>query len=382
MKILVVAGEASGDLHGARLISEIKRLKSNIEFFGVGGEHIKAECDELLFDCSNLAVVGIIEVLTQIRSIRCCFRILKEFIKTQRPDLLILIDYPDFNLMLAKVAKKQGIRVIYYISPQVWAWRKGRVKLISRWVDKVLVIFPFEASFYKEALIDAEFVGHPLLDYVRPEVSQESFKVKFGIHGGERIIALLPGSRKGEVTRLLPVMLDGAKRLGIERPGPWRFVLILASTIDRKMIDPLIEKLGKDLSITIVQAYTYEALKASELAFVASGTATLEAAIIGTPMVLVYKLSLLTYIIARIMINITAVGLVNIVAEEKIVPEFIQFDATGKNLADAAVRILDDPAMKQRMIQGMAKVRKALGEPGAASRAANSVMRFLETQRV
>ncbi len=377
MKILIVAGEASGDLHGAQLIRQIKRFKPDAEFFGVGGKQMGIECTRLLCDCRFLGVVGIVEILVHLKAIRRCFKILKDFLKNQNPDLLILIDYPDFNLRLAKVAKKQGIKVVYYICPQVWAWRKGRLKLISRFVDKVLVIFPFEVPFYKNAGIDVEFVGHPLLDSVFPKISQESFKVKFGLHGGERVIALMPGSRKGEVFRILPVMLEGSRILLKDCPGLWRFVLILAPTINREAVNPLIERHAKDLNIFLVQGYTYEALKVSEIAFVASGTATLEAAIIGTPMILLYKLSWLTYIIAREMIKLPAIGLVNIVAEEKFVPELIQKDASGEKLAEAASNILDDSLKRQNMIQGMRKVRKALGEPGAAYRAACAILRFL-----
>jgi len=378
MKILIIAGEASGDLHGARLIREIKRFRPDAKFFGVGGEQMEMECESILCDCRSLGVVGIVEIVSQLSGIRKCFRSVKAFLKTERPDLIILIDYPDFNIRIAKAAKKLGIKVVYYICPQIWAWRRGRVKLIAKFVDKVLVIFPFEVSFYKDAGIDVEFVGHPILDSISPKISQESFKVKFGLYGGERVIALMPGSRKGEVSRILPVMLEGARILVSERGGQWRFVLILAPTINREMVDSIIEEHGGGLSVCVVQGFSYEALKSSELAFVASGTATLEAAIIGIPMILLYKLSWFTYFIAQGLVKVPAIGLVNIVAEEKFVPELIQKGATGENLAKVACSILDDPIQRQNMIQGMGRVRNALGDPGAAYRAACAILRFLK----
>ncbi len=377
MKVLLVTGEASGDMHGARLIHEIKKNNSEIEFFAVGGEHIKSEGAHLLFDCQRLAVVGLVEILAHISTILECFRVLKNFLRSQHPDLVILIDYPDFNLRLAKVAKKLGIKVLYYISPQIWAWRRNRIRFISRWVDKVLVIFPFEVPFYKNAGIDAEFVGHPLLDSIYPKISQESFKVKYGFKRGERVIALMPGSRKGEVSRILPVMLEGAKKVTEDNPGKWRFALILASTIDQSIIDPIIKKYKDLFSISIIQGFTYEALKSAELAFVASGTATLEAAIIGTPMVVLYKLSWPTYLIGRVLIKVPAISLVNIVAEERIAPELIQRDATGQKLAIEAGRVLTDPEYRKNIEQGLYRVRKTLGKPGATNRAANEVVGFL-----
>lgn len=365
-------------MHGARLIREIKSTAPDMEFYAVGGERIRSEGAHILFDCQRLAVVGIIEILAHIHIILGCFRLLKNFLRTHKPDLVILIDYPDFNLRLAKIAKKRGIRVVYYISPQIWAWRRNRLKFMSRWVDKMLVIFPFEVPFYSKAGMNVEFVGHPLLDSVSPRISQESFKLKSGLKKGEHLIGLMPGSRKGEVLRILPVMFKGAKRLAENRPGKWRFVLILAPTVDQSIIAPLIKKYADILSISMIQGYTYEALKASELAFVASGTATLETAIIGTPMLILYKLSWPTYFIARTMIKVPAIGLVNLVAREKLFPELIQSNATGEKLAEEAGRILEDPESRRKMIQGMSRVRQELGQAGAARRAAEAVIRFLK----
>lgn len=377
MKILIIAGEASGDLYGSRLIREMKRFKPEAEFYGVGGEHMELECKELLCDCRSLAVVGLVEILTHLGAIRSCFVKVKKFLKRERPELLILIDYPGFNLRIAKEAKRFGIKVVYYICPQVWAWRKDRVKAISRYVDKALVIFPFEVQFYKDVGVDVEFIGHPLLDSVSPSISQESFKMKLGLQGGERIIALMPGSRRGEVTRILPVMLQGARRLIEGRSGTWRFILILAPTINRELIVPILEKNAQGLLISVVEGHTYEALKASELAFVTSGTATLDAAIIGVPMILLYKLSNITFFIARRLVDVPAIGLVNIVAQERIVPELIQQDAIPERLATEAARLLDDHVSRQKMIKAMARVRHALGEPGAAYRAACNILESL-----
>jgi len=380
MKVLIIAGEASGDLHGAGLIHEMKMLDPHTTFFAIGGERMAAEGAHILFDCRRLAVMGFVEVLGHANTILECFRVVKDFLKAQRPDAVILIDYPDFNLRVARMAKRMGIRVIYYISPQIWAWRRGRVRFISRWVDRMLVIFPFEVPFYEEAGVDVRFVGHPILDSLRPAISQESFKVKFGLRGDERLVALMPGSRHGEVKRILPVMLEGSRRLIEHHPGNWRFALIIAPTIDRSSIDPLIQRYEDVISIVAIQGYTYEALRSAEIAFVASGTATLEAAVIGIPMVVLYRLSWPTYWIGRMLVKVPAIGLVNIVAGETIVPELIQGDATGEHLADTALAIITDHERKRLLVQGLARVRKNLGEPGAAARAAREVIQFLGNQ--
>ncbi|MGA1795405.1 MAG: lipid-A-disaccharide synthase [bacterium] len=377
MKVLIIAGEASGDLHGAGLIHEMKGLDPHTAFFAVGGERMAAEGATILFDCRKLAVMGIVEVLGHANTILECFRVVRDFLKVQRPDAVILIDYPDFNLRIARAAKRMGIKVIYFISPQIWAWRRGRVRFISRWVDRMLVIFPFEVAFYKEAGVHVRFVGHPIMDSLRPRISQESFKVKFGLRGDERLVALMPGSRHGEVKRILPVMLEGSRGLMERHPGNWRFALIVAPTIDRESLEPLIRKYADVLPIVAIQGYTYEALRSAEIAFVASGTATLEAAVIGVPMVVLYRLSWPTYWIGRMLVRVPAIGLVNIVAGATIVPELIQADATGEHLADTAVAIMTDHDRRRLMIQGLARVRRNLGEPGAAARAAREVIHFL-----
>ncbi|MGA1845202.1 MAG: lipid-A-disaccharide synthase [bacterium] len=377
MKVLIIAGEASGDLHGAGLIHEMKGLDPGMAFFAVGGERMAAEGATILVDCRKLAVMGIVEVLGHANTILECFRIVRDFLKAQRPDAVILIDYPDFNLRVARVAKRMGIKVIYYISPQIWAWRRGRVRFISRWVDRMLVIFPFEVAFYKEAGVNVRFVGHPIMDSLRPRISQESFKVKFGLRGDERLVALMPGSRHGEVKRILPVMLEGSRGLMEQHPENWRFALIVAPTIDRASLEPLIRKYADAVPIVEIQGYTYEALKSAEIAFVASGTATLEAAVIGVPMVVLYRLSWPTYWIGRMLVRVPAIGLVNIVAGETIVPELIQGDATGERLAETALAIMTDHDRRRTIVQGLARVRRNLGEPGAAARAAREVVHFL-----
>jgi len=373
-KILMVAGEVSGDLHGAHLMEAILRIDPEVQFFGVGGEHLGRMGMKLLYHSQSLSVVGITEVLLKIRSIMKALRGLKQCLDQERPDLVILIDFPEFNLRLAKIAHRKGIPVLYYISPQVWAWRPKRVKLIAQWVKKMVILFPFEVPFYEAAGVDVEWVGHPLLDIVKPTLSKDVAFQRFGLDPKQRTIALLPGSRMHEVKRLLPPLLASAQLLQKESPD-LQFIIPLAPGILQGTLSPWIRNISVPLKV--VEGWTYDVMNISELLITASGTATLEAAILGKPMVIVYKVSFFSYWIGRALIQVDHIGLVNLVAGKEIAPELIQNEVNPKRVAEEALRILRDPILHRRMTETMTGVRQSLGESGAAQRAAHIVMSLL-----
>lgn len=378
-KIMLVAGEASGDLHGACLVEAIQHIDPEIEFFGVGGEGLERRGMKLLYHSHSLAVVGITEVFLKMRPILRALKGLKQSLERERPDLLILIDFPDFNLRLAKMAHHLKIPVLYYISPQVWAWRPGRVKLIARLVRKVVVLFSFEVPIYEAAGVDVEWVGHPLLDVVKPTLSRELAFRQFGLDPERRTIGLLPGSRTHEIKRLLPDLLASAHLLQKEMPD-LQFVIPLAPGISRETLSPYLKKIP--LPVKVVQGRTYDVMNLSHLLITASGTATLEGAILGKPMIIIYKVSFPTYLIGRALIQVDHIGLVNLVAEKKIAPELIQKDVTPQRIADEAIRILRDPILYRRMTESMQQVRERLGEPGAVERVAHIVTTLLRQVEV
>lgn len=373
-KILLVAGEVSGDLHGAHLVEAIHRIDPEVQFFGVGGDGLEKKGMKLLYHAHSLSVVGITEVLFKLRSILKALQGLKVSLDRERPDLIILIDFPDFNLRLAKIAHRKGIPVLYYISPQVWAWRPKRVKLIAQWVKKMVVLFPFEVPLYKAAGVDVEWVGHPLLDIVRPTLSKEEAFQQFGLDPQWTTVGLLPGSRMHEVERLLPPLLASAHLLQKEIPK-LQFIIPLAPGISKMTLSPWMRNISA--SVKVVEGWAYDVMNLSELLITASGTATLEGAILGKPMVIVYKVSLPSYWIGRALIRVKSIGLVNLVAGKEIAPELIQDDVTPLRIAEEALRILKDPILSQQMTESMAEVRQGLGEPGAAQRAARIVTSLL-----
>jgi lipid-A-disaccharide synthase len=373
-KILMVAGEVSGDLHGAHLMEAIHRIDPEVQFFGVGGERLEKMGMKLLYHSQSLSVVGITEVLLKIRPIMKALRGLKQSLDQERPDLIILIDFPDFNLRLAKIAHRKGIPIFYYISPQVWAWRPKRVKLIAQWVKKMVVLFPFEVPLYEAAGVNVEWVGHPLLDIVKPTLSKEAAFQRFGLNPKQRTIALLPGSRMHEVKRLLPPLLASAQLLQKETPD-LQFIIPLAPGILQGTLSPWMRNIS--VPVKVVEGWTYDVMNLSELLITASGTATLEAAILGKPMVIVYKVSFFSYWIGRALIQVDHIGLVNLVAGKEIAPELIQKDVNPERLAEEALHILRDPILCRRMTESMAEVCQSLGEPGAAQRAAGIVTSLL-----
>ncbi|RPI78083.1 MAG: lipid-A-disaccharide synthase, partial [Desulfobacteraceae bacterium] len=330
---------------------------------------------EILASSDKMAVVGLTEIFKKLPAIAGAYFKLKSVLKNTRPDLLILVDYPGFNLQIARLAKKYGIQVLYYITPQVWAWRQGRVKKLAAYVERLAVILPFEEDFFREKGLQAQFVGHPLLDQPRPEQNPIELRQELDLDPAQPVIALLPGSRYAEVSNLLPIMLQAGRLLKNDFPS-LQWVLALAPTIDRAWLQTLLRDAG--LSIKIISADTNRALAVADLAFVTSGTATLETALMEVPMVVLYRMSRISFLAAQIVVRVPFISLTNLVAREKIVPELIQKDATPERLAGEARMILKDPAYKETMTRKLKEIRKKYGEPGCSQKTARMVLEMLD----
>ena len=371
-RILIIAGEASGDLHGSALIRSLLDIDPHLEICGIGGKKMLDAGMVPIYDISGLSIVGITEVFQRLPYVFGAYRLLRRSLHTNPPDLVILIDYPEFNLTFARNVKKKGIPIVYYISPQVWAWRSYRVRKIARLVDKMIVLFPFEVSLYEKEGVDVEFLGHPILDDRGMYISRQEARDSLGIPADSRVVGLLPGSRYHEIERLLPVMLDALQILKQSMPH-LEFILPLADGIDRAFIDAILKKKGVD--IRIFESLFYEVLKSSDAAIVASGTATLQTALCGTPMVIVYKVSPLTYWVGKRLIRTDMIGMVNIVAGRKVVEEFIQDDMTPENIAGGVIRLFED-GERARILNAFKEVREKMGEPGACERIARRIYEF------
>jgi lipid-A-disaccharide synthase len=373
-QILMVAGEASGDLHGAHLAMALQRRVPDLVIRGVGGERMRAAGVEILHGIEELGVVGFFEVLSHLKVIGRVYWMLRRLLARGEVDLLILIDYPGFNLRLARVAKHLGIVVLYYISPQVWAWRQGRLKTIRRLVDQMMVILPFEEGLYAKAGIPCRFVGHPLLDEIPVEFDREAFCSRHGLDPAQPILGLLPGSRRKEVAALMPVLLESLPRIR-ERVPNLQCLLAVAPSLPIEWFDTWCS--DPSLGIHRIRGETTEILRASDGVVTASGTATLQAAICGTPMVIIYRLAPLTYLLGRLLVRINHIGLVNVVAGRGVVPEFIQGAVTPERIVESISPILLEPDLRDRIRKELAGVRERLGAPGASERAASSVLEHL-----
>jgi lipid-A-disaccharide synthase len=365
-EIMLVVGEASGDMHGAELVKALLKLDPNLTFFGVAGDQLQRMPFEAVFTVAKLTGMGLLELAGNMKNIVAAYRLLRRALRTRRPSLLILIDFPEFNLRLARLAKKLGVPVLYYVSPQVWAWRRGRIRQIARAVDRMAVVFPFEVKLYERHQVPVEFVGHPLLDLVQVTQDRDTALRDIGLHRENPVIALLPGSRRKEIAYHLPVMVDAATQL--KRLQPAQFFCVRANTLERTELQKQLDR--ADFVIPIVEEGRYDAVNAADLVWAASGTATLETALLEKPMIVVYRVSWVTYWLARLLVNVKYIGIANIIAGKAIVPELVQSEFSAERLVRESQAILNDHDARQGMTANLSELKGQLGSPGAANRVA------------
>jgi len=365
--IMVSAGEASSDMHAAHALNALQDCGVEIDCFGMGANKLADAGMELIVDCRDLAVIGIVDVLINYPRFMKRLAALRDALRARRPDLLLIVDYPDFNLKLAETARELGVPVLFYISPQVWAWRAKRVKRIGELVSHMAVLFPFEVEFYEKADIPVTYVGHPLVDDAHSTFSQSEAQQHFKLDSTAPVMALLPGSRKGELRRNLPVMLDAAQRVHKQLPT-CQFILPCAPTLDADLLKPLLADVPIDIRVTNGDAY--HAMRAADAVLSASGTATLETAMLGTPMAIVYVVNAINYALMQRLIQIDNIGLVNIVAGRRIVQEFVQHEAQPAPMATELIKLLTDKPYTDAMRAELTKVRERMGEGGASKRVA------------
>ncbi len=370
---MLVAGEASGDARGAELVRTLRQRNPGMEVFGMGGAHLRQAGMRVVYDVAKVTAVGLWEVLDNLRNLWLAYRLLRRLLLEHRPPLLILIDFPEFNMRLARIARRHGIAVLYYISPQVWAWRSYRIRKIAATVDAMAVVFPFEADLYRSfGMKQVTFVGHPLVDVVKPDRDRDSCLRGLGLDGNRLTVALMPGSRKTEVESLIGPMIEAAGRLARERDV--QFLLIRANTIERSGLEQAVA--GSSITVRIVDGDTYNMLAAADLVWVASGTATLEAGLLKKPMVIAYRLSPLSYWLGRLLIRVNHIGMVNIVAGERVVPELVQSEVTAERILAETRRMLQ-PEVHQGVVGKLADVQRLLGPPGAPGRVADMALGLL-----
>ena len=374
LRVLLSAGEASGDRLGAGLARALRRLRPDVELLGMGGDEMAASGVRLVQHLSDVSVVGIVEVLRHLPAIRRAMARLVETVERERPDVVVPVDFPDFNLRLASRVRRAGVPVVYFVSPSVWAWRRGRVKTLRRTVRRMLVLYPFEARFYDDAGIPVTFVGHPAAEAATTAAgeSREASLSAAGLDPEHRAVALLPGSRSGEIARHFSIMLEAAAILRARHPD-LAFVVPRAVTVPRGCLEEEARRSGLD-RVAILDGHYPAILRACAAGAVASGTATLEAALAGLPMVAVYRLHPLTYFLARLLVSVEHIALPNLVLGRAVVPELIQRDCSGPRIAEALAAILDRPGEADRVRHALAEIPARLGGPGAFDRAARAVL--------
>jgi lipid-A-disaccharide synthase len=372
-RLLISCGEASGDLYASELVRHLRRDIADLEVFGLGGDGLVAQGARLVAHIRDLAVLGLAEVVTSLPRLWRVRGALLAEVDRQRPDLAVLVDYSGFNLRLAQALKRRQIPIVYYVSPQVWAWRSGRLKTIRATVSRMMVLFPFEPAVYEAAGVPVSFVGHPLLDLVQPAADRTRFLTTVGLDPGRPLVAVLPGSRRREIALNLPPLAGAIRRLLQRRPA-LQFGLALAPSVERAAVAAHLE----GLPVRLVAGETHALLGAADLGLVASGTATVEGALLGTPMVVVYRVSPLSYLLGRRFVKVPHYAIANLIAGRRIVPELIQGGFTAETVEREAVALLDDPSRASTMRHDLAEVRSRLGGGGASERAAAIVRNFLD----
>ncbi|RUM52189.1 MAG: lipid-A-disaccharide synthase [Methylococcus sp.] len=374
-RVMIVAGEASGDQHAADLFLELKKEFPAVTALGMGGRNMRDAGIDIRFDSTDIAVIGVDGLFRKLPKIRRALRLMRRLVCEEKPDLLICVDYKEFNFKLARHAKSCGVRVLFYVSPQVWAWRPGRVKKYGRVIDHMAVIFPFEVPFYQEHQVPVTFVGHPLADKVRPSLGKAESMAGMGLDPERPIVGLLPGSRGAEIRRLLPVIEKAVTELRKKIPGI-QFVVVQASTVTDSQIGEFLDTCDSDL--IVVKKNIYDAIQCCDAVVTTSGTATLEVALLGIPMVIVYKVGPLTYWLGRLLVRISFIGLPNIVAGKRIVEELVQHRATPGTICQEIRKILSDAAYASEISTNLLKVREKLGEGGGMERLAQVALQMLK----
>lgn len=373
--VMLVAGEASGDQHAANMFLELKKRLPDVRGIGMGSNKMREAGIDIRFDSSNIGVIGLIEVLNHYREIKQALTLMKQIVCAEKPDLLICVDYKEFNFKLARHAKQCGIKVLFYVSPQVWAWRPGRVKKYGAVIDMMAVIFPFETRYYEAENVPVRYVGHPSVDKVHPQFSRDQAIERFKLKPDRAIVGLLPGSRHNEIKRLLPVILEAAQKVSEQQPGV-QFILSQADSVDSTLLQQYLDQ--SSLPITVIKSQPYDVIQCCDAVLTSSGTSTLEVALLGVPMVIVYKLSGLTYWLARLLIRIPFIGLPNIIAGREIVKEFIQHQATASALSSELIKILINTEYSKQIRTNLDQVRKQLGEGGGSANMAELAVELLQ----
>lgn len=376
-KIMVIAGEVSGDMQAARVIRELQKKDPTLTWIGMGGEEMRKAGVKIVFDPTRISTIGFVEALKHLRQLYAVLHLLEQVIDAEKPDLLFLVDYSAFNMKMAKLGQRKGIPVVNYFSPSAWVWGKWRAKTMARRGARIAAVFPMEAQVYREAGADVTFVGHPLLDFVAPAMSRMDFRALIGVESAVPMIGLLPGSRPGEIASLLPAMLEAAQMIHTRRPD-CLFLLPVASPQLRTQIEEIAGSAGQQLPLHLIDGHAYEVMDNTELILCASGTVTLEAACIGVPMVITYRTSWSTYQLSKLLAHVNYAGLPNIIAGRQIVPELLQDQVTGENIAHAALELIDFPEKREEMRCELSRVRQTLGAAGAVERVRDLILATLE----
>ncbi len=374
LTVMFSAGESSGDQHAANMFLELRKHQPNIKGIGMGGAKMTQAGVDIRYDSSSIAVIGLVEVIKHYGEIRRALKLMQQIISDERPDLLVCVDYKEFNFKLARYAKKQGIKVLFYVSPQVWAWRPGRVKAYGEVIDMMAVIFPFETAYYDAENVPVRYVGHPSVDKVHAQYSKDEDLLRFGLDAKIPVVGLLPGSRANEIKRMLPVMLAAAEQVQAALPET-QFILPQADSIDDALLEDYLSQ--SSLKVTVVKNQPYDVIQCCDVVMTTSGTATLEIALLTVPMVIAYKLSSLTYWLGRWLVKTPFIGLPNIVMGKGIVKELIQHDATAENLAAEVKRILTDQAYSDEMRDNLSQVKQQLGQGGGSKNMAELALAML-----